>query len=134
MHHVHKVPKKLIKKIFGTTAKHGTIVKLGKADDDLSVTYLGDDVKDYTMNVADKDFSKSKTEVADKMKEAQDVISLNDKNSLVKEEPKEVLNQNLLTAKDKEEFADYLVEDKTKDAKKDDKKAMNPSTKNRKRI
>lgn len=32
MHHVHKVPKKLIKKIFGNEVKHGSIVKLGRAD------------------------------------------------------------------------------------------------------
>jgi hypothetical protein len=59
MHHVHKVPKKLIKKIFGNEVKHGSIVKLGRADEDLSVTYLGDNVKDYTLNVADKDFTGS---------------------------------------------------------------------------
>lgn len=71
MHHVHKVPKKLIKKIFGNDVKHGSIVKLGKASDNLSVTYLGENVKDYTVNVADKVYDNSKDKEMDaKMTEA----------------------------------------------------------------
>lgn len=97
IHHVHKVPRKIINKIFGgESQQHGQIATLGKGNDDLSVTYLGENLEDYTRNVAGKDIKDEKGKVIEKVKTANTVIDKQDSIEIQKMDPAKVLNQNSL--------------------------------------
>jgi len=122
IHHVHKVPRKLIKKIFkkdeignGESATIGT-----KGNDGFDVTYLGENMKAYNTEVANPNVAKvNKPEEKERINTANSIIDKQDKEYLAKDtpEPHMVINQNNLPAPEKEQLAPYLVKD-------DDKKGL----------
>lgn len=127
IHHVHKVPRKLIKKIFKKDAvTNGEITTIGtKGNNGFDITYLGENLKAYNTEIATPNKLSEKLTKDQKVKvnTANDIIDKQDKEYLDKDtpEPKKVINQNNLPQVEKELLAPYLVEDK-KDEDKDDKK------------
>lgn len=124
IHHVHKVPRKLIKKIFNQDeVGHGKVAKIGKLDgNNFDITYLGENMQAYNTKVATPNQVQGVTsEEKKRIDTANKVIDNNDLQNLNQQEPKpeKVINQNLLPPLEKEQIAPYLVP-KDKDQEKEE--------------
>lgn len=127
IHHVHKVPRKLIKKIFNQDeVGHGKVAKIGKLDgNNFDITYLGENLQAYNTKVATPNQVKGVTqEEKERIDVANKVIDQNDLQNLNHQEPKpeKVINQNLLPPLEKEQMAPYLLPKKDEKEEDDDKK------------